>query len=102
MDSDQITKRRGRPPKRDDGDGQVGSGSVGAGIENAALEKSVVTWLDMQGLLEKAQSDNFEKRIVRVWHMDATVEMYFGPFGNAPIERGEPAYQFNTGEIIAI
>lgn len=107
MDSDQIIKRRGRPSKRDDGDGQVSADAVGTGIEIAALEKSVVekapvlSWESMSAIVEHAEKTNSHLRIVRVWHPKGP-DIWQGVYGNAMVEPGNAAYQFSSGEIVKL
>jgi hypothetical protein len=47
----------------------------------------------------KAQSANPDMRIVRLWHPDAPVSLWHGPFGGAPVEHGPAAYQMSDGTI---
>lgn len=52
-------------------------------------------------ILDKAEQSNKPLRIVRVWHPKAP-DIWQGVYGNAIVEPGEPAYQFSSGEIVAI
>jgi hypothetical protein len=44
------------------------------------------------------QSDK-KRRIARVWHPNADVDLWHGTYGSAPVEPGYVAYQWNNGEI---
>jgi hypothetical protein len=81
---------------------------VGAGTNTLAAPESgtaagvvALKWEDLMSILDKAESDNPRLRIVRVWHPKGP-DIWQGVYGNAIVEPGAPAYQFSSGEKIAI
>ncbi len=50
---------------------------------------------------EKAEGGH-GRRITRVSHPDATLEVWTGTFGSAPVQVGPAAYQFSDGEIVTL
>lgn len=119
MDASQVTKRGRKPSQRTDADRETGTGADRAGIEAASPQEGLVApiltietvtakpakpsidWGVLSDLATKAQDDDRERRIVRLWHPNGP-DVWRHEYCNAPVENGDPAYQFNTGEIVAI
>lgn len=119
MDANQVVKRGRKPSQRGDADREAGPSADRAGIADSAPQaslvapaitietvtakpaKPVIDWGVLSDLATKAQDDDRERRIVRLWHPSGP-DVWRHEYCNAPVEHGDPAYQYNTGEIVSI
>lgn len=108
MADETIAKKRGRPSKRSDDNGQVGGAAAGAGANDYAEGESmdakpVVTWAEFDKRIYAWELENKEKRITRVFFDGADSPMHFaGLMSECDLSHGKPAIRLSTGEIIEI
>ena len=109
MDDAKGVKRRGRPPKRVDSDGEARNDSVGSETDaNATGQGSdgkVVKYSTIEVAAKKAElaEGPHGRRIVKVFHAeDNHPDLWMGVFGCAPVESGKDGYQFSDGETVTL
>lgn len=108
MADETIAKKRGRPSKRSDDNGQVGGASIGAGANDYAEGESmdakpVVTWAELDKRIYAWELANNTKRITRVFFDGVDAPVHFtGLMSECDLSHGAPAIRLSTGEIIEI
>lgn len=103
LDDVKAPKKRGRPPKKRDGDGQVSVDPVAAGevIHGESEASPRMTWAEFDKLIYKWEFVNKQLRLTRVYFdgPDA-IPHYVGCYSEATVSHGEPGWMLSSGETV--
>ena len=104
MADGENSKRRGRPPKGIDGDGQTRVDPVGAETNNDAAGKGL-EWPVVNSAALKAEDDEgpHGRRITRVFYSgESPPELWNGLYSCAPVMFGPDGYCLSDGQVITV